>query len=94
MPWRERDAVELRKQFIREVLRGEESMTLLCEEFGVSRATGYKWLRRFREEGVAGLRDRSRAPRRPARGPRHGGGTREVIGIRSQIHPAAKKTRS
>lgn len=31
---------------------------------GVSRQTAYKWLRRFREEGPDGLRDRSSAPRR------------------------------
>ena len=29
---------------------------------GVSRATAYKWLRRWRSEGVAGLRDRSSRP--------------------------------
>ena len=29
---------------------------------GVSRATGYKWVRRFRAEGVAGLADRSSRP--------------------------------
>ena len=31
---------------------------------GVSRATCYKWLRRFREEGPAGLEERSSRPRR------------------------------
>ena len=35
----------------------------LCREFGVSRKTGYKWLKRYEEAGVAGLADRSRAPR-------------------------------
>jgi len=29
---------------------------------GISRATAYKWLRRFRDEGVAGLDDRSSRP--------------------------------
>lgn len=33
---------------------------------GISRATAYKWVRRFREEGLDGLEDRSSAPiRRP-----------------------------
>ena len=32
--------------------------------FGCSRNTVRKWLRRYREEGKAGLRDRSRAPKR------------------------------
>jgi transposase InsO family protein len=31
---------------------------------GVSRQTAYKWLRRFRDEGLSGLEDRSSAPRR------------------------------
>jgi transposase InsO family protein len=35
-----------------------------AEAAGVSRATCYKWVRRFREEGLAGLEDRSSAPRR------------------------------
>ena len=34
---------------------------------GVSRATGYKWVRRFRAEGVAGLVDRSSRPHRSPR---------------------------
>ena len=34
---------------------------------GVSRATGHKWVRRFRDEGVAGLADRSSRPHRSPR---------------------------
>jgi transposase InsO family protein len=34
---------------------------------GISRATGYKWVRRFRIEGRAGLLDRSSRPRRSPR---------------------------
>ena len=37
-------------------------MTELCAAFGVSRKTGYKILKRFRECGDGGLRDRPRAP--------------------------------
>jgi transposase InsO family protein len=33
-----------------------------AEAVGVSRSTAYKWLRRWREEGEAGLQDRSSAP--------------------------------
>src|SRR5438309_973818 len=33
-----------------------------AEASGVSRATAYKWLRRFRQEGRAGLLDRSSRP--------------------------------
>jgi transposase len=33
-----------------------------AEMLGVSRATAYKWLRRYRDEGAAGLEDRSTRP--------------------------------
>src|SRR5579871_6583346 len=35
-----------------------------AKAMGVSRQTAYKWLRRFHDEGVVGLHDRSSAPRR------------------------------
>jgi transposase InsO family protein len=38
-------------------------MTELCEQFGVSRKTGYKWVNRFEEGGAAGLEDRPRIAR-------------------------------
>jgi transposase InsO family protein len=37
-------------------------MSELCERFGISRKTGYKWLKRFEVEGVDGLKERSRKP--------------------------------
>jgi transposase-like protein len=38
-----------------------------AEAQGISRATGYKWVRRFRGEGSAGLVDRSSRPHRSPR---------------------------
>ena len=35
-----------------------------AKAMGVSRQTAYKWLRRFPDEGPAGLEDRTSAPRR------------------------------
>ena len=40
------------------------SVAATSESMGISRATAHKWLRRFREEGPAGLEDRSSAPHR------------------------------
>lgn len=37
-----------------------------CRKLGITRQTAYKWRARYRAEGVAGLEDRSRAPKRPA----------------------------
>ena len=39
----------------------------LCRRFGVQPRILYKWLERYRLEGVAGLSDRSRRPRRSPR---------------------------
>ena len=54
-----------RVKFIARLLDGER-MSGLCEEFGVSRKTGYKILERYRDCGVEGLTDRSRRPYRHA----------------------------
>ena len=56
------DVREQRVQFVVAALRREKSLTALCEEFGVSRPTGRLWLRRYREQGVAGIAERSRRP--------------------------------
>ena len=62
MGWMETCAMDERMRFVLAVEREEESMAALCRRFGVSRKSGYKWLGRYREDGVAGLADRSRAP--------------------------------
>jgi putative transposase len=54
-----------RVKFIARLLDGE-AMSQLCEEFSISRKTGYKILRRYRDCGVEGLTDRSRRPYRHA----------------------------
>jgi putative transposase len=54
-----------RVKFLVRLMDGE-TMSGLCEEFGISRKTGYKILRRYRDCGVAGLSDRSRRPYRHA----------------------------
>lgn len=55
-------AVDKRMRFVTGVEAGEETVTMLCRRFGFSRKTGYKWLERYRVEGIEGLVDRSRAP--------------------------------
>jgi transposase InsO family protein len=52
-----------RARFVLAVEAGEEPVAAVCRRFGISRDKGYKWLRRWQTEGVAGLADRSRAPR-------------------------------
>ena len=62
MPWMETAPVEQRERFIADHRAGHLTMTELCRRYGISRKTGYKWLRRHAEEGRPGLQDRSHAP--------------------------------
>jgi putative transposase len=54
-----------RLRFVARLLDGEK-MAPLCGEFGISRKTGYKIYRRYRDIGLQGLTDRSRRPYRQA----------------------------
>ena len=67
MPWKETCRMEEKLVFVADCLRGELPMTALCEDYGISRKTGYKWLGRYREHGPEGLVERSRAPHRHGR---------------------------
>lgn len=67
MPWDERSAMDEKLRFVREALRLEAPMTVLCERYGISRQTGHLWRRRYLEEGLPGLEERSRAPHGPGR---------------------------
>jgi putative transposase len=63
MPWRKAEVVNLRQEFVLKALGGAVEFGILCAEYGISRKTGYKWVRRFREQGLGGLRNQSRRPR-------------------------------
>src|SRR5687768_10768834 len=62
MPWQECSTMTLRQEFLALADQQGVSFSLLCHRFGISRKTGYKWRRRYREKGVTGLADRSRRP--------------------------------
>jgi transposase len=63
MPCEERNAVERRNEFIDRWINEEESITELCEWFGVSRRTGYEWIERYDGGGRVGRVDQSRLQR-------------------------------
>jgi transposase len=65
MPWKECHIMDERLRFVARLLDGEK-MAVLCEEFGISRKTGYKIYDRYKDCGVKGLTDRSRRPYRQA----------------------------
>ncbi len=59
-----------RAELVRRVIEQGRPVAHVVQELNISRATGYKWLRRWREEGMAGLGDRSsRAHRLPGKTP-------------------------
>ncbi|MCP4652803.1 MAG: transposase [Candidatus Omnitrophica bacterium] len=65
MPWKESVIMDERMKFIGRLLDGEK-MTDLCQEFGISRKTGYKFWERYKSIGLGGLSDRTRRPMRYA----------------------------
>jgi hypothetical protein len=46
MPWHTSDLVQQREDFVKRADVGEEYFSRLCLSFGISRLTGYRWLRR------------------------------------------------
>ena len=62
MPWQESSVLEERLRFVVLASRQERSMTGLCQEFGISRQTGYTWLKRYPSGGSSQVVDRSRRP--------------------------------
>jgi putative transposase len=62
MPWQERCAIYQRRLFVGDYLTGLWTMTQLCEQFAISRKTGYKWLGRYDTGGRPALADQSRRP--------------------------------
>ena len=61
MPWKECHVEDDRLRFVARLL-DDEKMAPLCQEFGISRKTGYKIFDRYQHSGVQGLTDRSRRP--------------------------------
>ncbi|MFO1451395.1 MAG: helix-turn-helix domain-containing protein [Opitutaceae bacterium] len=51
------------REFVEMAEKRDEPFVALCARFGVSRKTGYKWLKRFRLAGEAGLQQLSRRPK-------------------------------
>jgi putative transposase len=50
-------------QFVEKASTPGANVSALCREYGISRQTGHKWLRRYRDQGFLGLVEQSRRPR-------------------------------
>jgi transposase-like protein len=58
MPWKNVLPMEENQRFVNLMESGHFTVNELCQEYGVSRKTGHKWLARYAEAGRAGLEDR------------------------------------
>jgi transposase InsO family protein len=62
MAWKRMDVQEQRVRFVVTASREEKPLAAVCREFEISRPTGYLWLKRYKESGIAGIAERSRRP--------------------------------
>lgn len=60
MSWRNKTVEEERIEFVKKVLKKEKSKAALCREYGISRPTGDKWIKRYQNGESMG--DKSRRP--------------------------------
>ena len=61
MPWKKKEPMEQRIEFGIKALR-TLNFRALCQEYGISAKTGYKWKERFLREGIRGMEEQSRRP--------------------------------
>lgn len=63
MAWKTERVMEQRVRFVIEACKPRANVSDLSRQYGVSRETGHKWLKRYRESGsLEGLKDKSRRP--------------------------------
>jgi transposase InsO family protein len=93
MPWQECSTMSLRQEFLALAQNEGVNFSELCRRFGISRKTGYKWRRRYREKGVTGLADRSRRPQHSPK--RSSSGIEEkVLAVRDEYGWGARKIKT
>src|SRR5271170_3366659 len=62
MPWKNVTPMEEMIRFVMLAQSSRFTVTELCEQFGISRKTGYKHLERYASDGLKGLQPRSHRP--------------------------------
>lgn len=93
MPWKARSMSDIRLVFVHQVESLHKPIAAACRQFGISRKTGYKWLRRFRLDPQKVLTDHSR---RPQSSPRRTAVDleAEILAVRKQFGWGARKIRA
>jgi transposase len=62
MSWNKKSVMEQKILFIKMWESGDYYMSSLCDHFGISRTTGHKLVKQFKEKGESCLGDESKAP--------------------------------
>src|SRR6267143_1403899 len=66
MPWKKVEPMNQRKEFVLKAINASH-FRQLCQEYGISTKTGYKWRERFYQYGYEGMRELTRRPLRHAK---------------------------
>ncbi|PYV94756.1 MAG: hypothetical protein DMG89_24240 [Acidobacteria bacterium] len=69
MPWKASSVMEEKLRFVFEYEQHEQTMREVCQSFGISRETGYFWLRRYQTQGVMGIDPLSNPKPKPTNSP-------------------------
>jgi len=67
MPWKVIAPMNQRTEFVLRAMK-TDNFRALCQEYGISAKTGYKWRERFLQYGVGGMAELSRRPQRSPQG--------------------------
>lgn len=67
MPWKAIEPMNQRTEFVLRAIK-TDNFRALCQEYGISPKTGYKWQQRFLEHGLSGLSELSRRPKSSPQG--------------------------
>ena len=62
MAWKESTLMSSRLEFVLLTQQPGANISAICQQFGISRKTGYKWIARYLADGESGLQDESRRP--------------------------------
>src|SRR4029453_2220872 len=61
MPWIKVEPMNQRKEFVLKAIQSR-NFRQLCQEYGISTKTGYKWRERFYQHGLEGMMEQPRRP--------------------------------
>jgi transposase InsO family protein len=93
MPWKEQSRMSSRLEFLQQATAEGANIAELCRQHQITRATGYKWIARYRQQGGQALGEQSRRPHSsPQQTPR--AIVEEILALRGE-HPSwgARKLR-